>query len=73
GKVLVAGGSDTSTNSIASSELYDPSTGQWNSTGNMTTARQSHTAALLSSGKVLVAGGTDTSFSRVASSELYTL
>jgi N-acetylneuraminic acid mutarotase len=57
--VLLAGGCDSSICSklFNSSELYDPTTGQWALTGNMVTARQGHTATLLSNGQVLVAGG----------------
>jgi large repetitive protein len=66
GKVLVAGGNagdDTPLGGYAvyanlnSTELYDPATGVWTPTGNLNTARYSHTATLLPNGKVLVAGG----------------
>ena len=39
GKVLVAGGMDSSGDELASAELYDPATGSWSATGSMTTAR----------------------------------
>jgi hypothetical protein len=65
GKVLVAGGGDTSW--LASAELYDPATGTWAPTGSLATARTQHTATLLFSGKVLVTGGSD----HPASAELY--
>jgi hypothetical protein len=61
GLVLVAGGSDTysSNAGLASCELYDPATGQWNPTGSLTQARTSYTATLLPSGQVLAVGGLD--------------
>ncbi len=73
GKVLVAGGDDCCTGAmvgtLASAELYDPDTGTWTATGNMTRPRSAHTATLLPDGKVLVAGG-GTPFP-IASAELY--
>jgi hypothetical protein len=65
GKVLVAGGSGEGKvaggsfecPAFRSAELYDPATGTWSATGDLTTGRQSHTASLLPTGKVLVAGG----------------
>ena len=72
GKVLVVGGSSAGTlgKALASSELYDPASGTWTATGNMTAGRTGHTATLLADGKVLVAGGhNDTGL--VALAELY--
>jgi N-acetylneuraminic acid mutarotase len=76
GKVLVTGGwtedgiGDQST--LASAELYDPSSGTWSATGSLNTARADFTATLLSNGLVLVAGG-NTAYGghATASAELY--
>jgi Galactose oxidase, central domain/Domain of unknown function (DUF4214) len=71
GKVLVAGGFNDDgeySTSLNSAELYDPATGTWTGTGNLSTARNGHTATLLPNGRVLVVGGADSNFS---SAELY--
>jgi N-acetylneuraminic acid mutarotase len=59
GRVLVTGGGTSGTHVIAtrSAEIYDPDTGAWTATGNMTIPRALHTAARLPDGTVLVAGG----------------
>ncbi len=59
GKVLVTGGFNSFSSDgvdLDSAELYDPATGRWSLTGNLTTARTWHTATLLPSGQVLVVG-----------------
>lgn len=56
GKVLIAGGSDSS-GPVASAEIYDPATATWTNTGSMSISRASATATLLANGKVLIAGG----------------
>jgi hypothetical protein len=72
GKVLLAGGSnDEAPWTLASAELYDPTTNAFTPAGSMITARYHHTATLLQSGKVLVAGGSVDGTSVTTSAELY--
>src|ERR1700722_3967882 len=68
GNVLIAGGtSDEGGGDVATAELYDPATGQFTSTGRMSTPRENHSATWLSpsvvsgalAGNVLIAGGGD--------------
>ena len=75
GQVLVAGGLNLSGGfqslPLASAELYNPATGTWTPTGNMTTGRYSFTLTLLSNGQVLAAGGTNNGNGGLTSAELY--
>jgi hypothetical protein len=74
GKVLIAGGNNSIAGGsflipLVSAELYDPATGAFTPTGEMTTARSGHTATLLNNGKVLITGGAPNKPS--ATAELY--
>lgn len=59
GKVLVTGGCAATNSSTATavSELYDPASNSWSTTGILNTARYYHTAVRLKTGKVLAIGG----------------
>lgn len=82
GRVLVAGGyyidrpAGDATPMLGSSELFDPSTGEWSRTGSLATPRFGASAVVLSDGRVLVVGGSKTTDGSiegalVASAELY--
>jgi hypothetical protein len=73
GKVLVTGGCATDitcSTTTAVSEIYDPVSNSWATTGSLNTARTYHTAVLLKSGKVLAVGGLSGSLA-TASCEVY--
>ena len=70
GKVMAAGGYDSSGLTQSSTELYDPASGLWTATGAMIAARYFHTATLLPSGNVLLVGGANDD-SSLASAELH--
>jgi hypothetical protein len=61
GRVFVTGGigrcDGQVCNSLASSEIYSPQTGQWLPAASMPTRRVGHAAVLLRDGRVLVVGG----------------
>jgi hypothetical protein len=73
GKVLVAGGYDSTGAVLSTAELYDPATGTISATGGLTApnGRAEHATALLPNGKVLLAGGVDNTGAALASAELY--
>jgi hypothetical protein len=72
GKVLITGGSQTGGfSSLASAELYDPSSGTFRRTADMATGRRIHTSTLLADGRVLIVGGYGTAGTAVGSAELY--
>ena len=69
--MLVAGGYNNISGSLASAELYDPAIGTWTATGALNTGRQGHTAKLLLNGKVLIAGGYNYTSGHPTNAELY--
>ena len=78
GRVLVAGGAGPRPGTfpypgLASTELYNPATGNWTVTGSLNDGRLLHTATLLPDGRVLVAGGWPDHTNRgpLSSAELY--
>jgi hypothetical protein len=77
GRVLIVGGwtnngsgLSTTTESLASSEIYDPATETFSPGGNMSSPRAGHTATRLASGKVLIVGGQNDQ-GALATAELY--
>ena len=85
GDALAAGGETESCSgnacyfagSVATAELYDPSSAAFRPTADMTAKREIHTATLLADGRVLIAGGDSyggigSYFGSTASAELYT-
>ena len=70
GKVLIAGGVDTTSPTspvtTATAEIYDPAGGTFTPTNKMAAGRSRHTATLLVDGRVLIAGGAG-----LATAEIY--
>ena len=55
---------------LAASTLSFAASGTWSSTGTMISARDGHTATILTNGKILAAGGTNNGVA-LTSAELY--
>ena len=76
GKVLITGGHRGRRAAIkiySSAEIYEPATGRFTATGDMTRIRHKHEAVLLADGRVLIIGGADERDGRPAytSAEIY--
>jgi hypothetical protein len=69
GRVLIAGGRDSAgtggVSGVSSAEVFDPSTGEFTATQQMTHGRMFHTATLLADGRVLLVGGNGDSSAEV--------
>jgi MYXO-CTERM domain-containing protein len=70
GKVLVAGGADSTGTAIDSSEIYDPAADSWTTGPHLAVARKHSRSAILPTGEVMFAGGLANGAS-IASTELY--
>jgi len=57
--------------SLKSTELYDPTTGLWTPSGDLSVGRSRHAVAQLSKGKVAVIGGWDENLDSTTSVEVY--
>ena len=74
GTVLIAGGRGYSSNTAVTAEIYDPATGAFSRTGDMTGPREANTTTWLLDGRVLRTGGHTPEFQPqpLASAEVYT-
>ena len=61
GRVLLAGGSLANGTATQAAEIYNPSTGTWSATGNMTVPRSGFALVVLLDGTVLAVGGSTAS------------
>lgn len=71
GTVLVSGG-DGGTGALNTAEIFDPVAGKWSAAGNLSSAREGHTAVVTVGGNVWIAGGTNGG-AVVGTIELYSL
>ncbi len=73
GKILIAGGTDSSGNPTNTAEVFDPTTGKTTATVNhMSSPRAMHSATILGDNTVLIAGGaTDNTGDLTNSADIY--
>lgn len=79
GRVLLVGGmkaddpsaGTTAEDMLDSTELYDPSSGTFEVTGQLTSPRIGHSATLLADGRLLIAGGLSAEGAPLSTAEVY--
>ncbi|MDA1188736.1 MAG: hypothetical protein O2854_03545 [Chloroflexi bacterium] len=71
GKVLVAGGTDTSINPYNRAEIWDPATGEWTPAGRMKQYRELPQGVGLDDGRAMVVGGISKTFKPLTIVEVY--
>jgi Kelch motif/Galactose oxidase, central domain len=71
GRVLIAGGGDSSATAQNSAEVYDRTTGRFTTVPPMNSPRKEQAAVLLKNGDVLLIGGVDAAGQVLASAELF--
>lgn len=72
GKVLITGGGSSVTDLYPESELYNPTSGLFEISGNLNTSRLYHKSAKLSDGRILITGGKNIQGNTLQSTEIYT-
>jgi DNA-binding CsgD family transcriptional regulator/N-acetylneuraminic acid mutarotase len=71
GRILVVGGSQTSNEQLAETEIFNPNDNSIISAGPMHTPRHDHSATLLRDGRVLVIGGYNNQQQWLSDAEIY--
>ncbi|WP_156398218.1 kelch repeat-containing protein [Duganella sp. Root336D2] len=72
GRILVTGGTPLPGSTVyASTEIFDPVTGQFTPAAPMLTARQEHGAVTMQDGRILVAGGVSLNNAMTNSAEIF--
>ena len=71
GRILITGGTDSNGVPQASTEIFDPSTGQFSQATPMNVPRASHAAIALTTGDVLVTGGLTTGGAHSDTAEIF--
>ena len=71
GQAMVAGGRDYANNLITTTQVFDPRTRTWSTTGAMSTIRIEATSQILQSGKAISIGGANATGTTLATAEIY--